>query len=50
MPPDKTYPIEDEQMLKCAGCTGQFDNHNTGSYCRYGFNPADCQGPEKDEE
>lgn len=49
-PAPAIFKINDENLPKCGGCLGQYDNHNTGSYCRYGFNPADCQGPEKEDE
>ena len=43
--PEGCYPILDEELRKCAGCTGCWDNFDTNSYCRYGQNPKECRGP-----
>jgi len=40
------YPVSDEQQLaRCSSCTGCWDNHDTGAYCRYGQDPGKCEGP-----
>jgi hypothetical protein len=44
MLPPSTFPILDEHP-HCFGCTGQWDNHDTGAYCRYGQDPGKCEGP-----
>jgi len=38
------YPIGDEHTV-CHGCTGEWDNWNTGAFCRYGQVPGVCRGP-----
>lgn len=42
--PENTYPIKDEHE-HCFGCSGCYDNFNTGCYCRYGKEPGRCLGP-----
>ena len=39
------YPIPEEHLPHCAGCSGQWDNHDTGCFCRYGQEPGKCEGP-----
>jgi len=43
----KIYPILEEHLPLCAGCSGQWDNYDTGAYCRYGQDPDRCRGPKE---
>ena len=45
--PDGVWPISNEELRKCAGCTGQWDNYDTGCFCRYGQKPGKCEGPKE---
>jgi hypothetical protein len=44
MLPPGTFPILDKHT-HCFGCSGQWDNHDTGAYCRYCQEPEKCEGP-----
>jgi hypothetical protein len=44
-----TFPILDKH-LHCFGCTGQWDNHDSGAYCRYCQDPDVCTGPRAERE
>lgn len=39
--------MTNEQLKKCAPCTGLWDTIETGCFCRYGGNPETCEGPKK---
>jgi hypothetical protein len=47
--PPGTFPILDKH-LHCFGCTGQWDNHDSGAYCRYCQDPDVCTGPRGERE
>ena len=42
---NQIHPIPEEHLPHCAGCSGQWDNHDTGCFCRYGQEPGKCEGP-----
>ncbi len=39
--------MTNEQLKKCAPCTGLWDTIETGCFCRYGGNPETCEGPKE---
>lgn len=44
---NQIHPIPEEHLPRCSSCTGCWDNHDTGCYCRYGQEPGKCEGPKE---
>ena len=41
--------MNDQQLQKCAPCTGLWDTKETWVFCRYDGDPDSCKGPQDKE-